>query len=65
MYLQDFQSIICLKSLVRLYHLGHNVFVPSLHYQLYSKKKKKNQENPNLFVPLQEARSMDKTTNQK
>lgn len=33
--------MIYLKSLVRLDHLGHNVFVPFLHYQLYSKKPKK------------------------
>lgn len=37
--LQDFQSMICLKTLGRLDHLDYNTFVSSLHYQLYSKTK--------------------------
>lgn len=31
--------MICLKTVGRLVHLGHNTFAPSLRYQLYSKTK--------------------------
>lgn len=61
----NFQNTIWLKTLGKFWYLDCNT---GLHLSLpcninYTLKQK--QENPNLFVPLQETRSMDKTTNQK